>query len=212
MLQRKKFITHYRYGERMTEFRKPLPPELEQALRRELIAGERLLWSAQPIGRRLKAGFGIWFFAIPWTLFALFWESMALMPWAASTETPDTIMYAFGIVMPLFGLPFILIGFWMLWQPIRSIRVARSTVFGLTNRRLIKLEQSSKRTVSSVLLDQIGPIDRSEAKDGVGNLKIQTHSTIDSDGDRHTQRFEILGVPEVAKLERLIIENRHQNA
>lgn len=140
MLQRKKFITKPRYAARMDDLRKPLPHDLEQSLRREMTAGERVIWRAQPIAGRLKAGFGTWLFAIPWTVFALFWESMALMPWAASTKTPDAMAYTFGIAMPIFGLPFILIGFWMLWQPIRAMRLAGSTIFALTNNRLIKIE------------------------------------------------------------------------
>lgn len=187
----------------------PLPMALEQSLRRELTASERLLWSAQPRASRLKAGFGIWVFAIPWTVFALFWESMAFLPWMAETKTPDNVRLTFGIVMPIFGLPFILIGFWMLWQPIRAMRKAGSTAYGLTNRRLIRLVEAGKRETASVLLDQIGPMDRSERADGSGHLRIQTHSHVDSEGDRITEKFEVLGVPDVARLERLIIENRN---
>lgn len=185
-----------------------LPPALDTALRRELTAGERLLWSGQPRAARMKAAFGIWLFAIPWTVFALFWESMTLMPWFASTKTPEPIQWTFGIVMPIFGLPFILVGFWMLWQPVRAMRRAKSTVYGLTSRRLIRLVDGPSRETASVLLDQIGPIDRSEGRDGWGHLRIQTHSRIDSDGDRQTERFEIIGVPDVARLERLILENQ----
>jgi hypothetical protein len=181
---------------------------LDQSLRRELVAGERLLWSAQPLARRLKGGFGIWVFAIPWTVFALFWESAAFLPWLASSKTPDAMRLTFGIVMPLFGLPFILIGFWMLWKPIQAMRQAGMTVYGLTSRRVIRIVEGKTRTVASVLLDQIGPIDRSEAADGTGHLHIQTHSHVDSEGDRTTEKFTVLGVPDVARLERLLIEAR----
>lgn len=192
----------------MTGFSPPLPPALDQSLRRELIAGERLLWSAQPRAARLKAGFGIWVFAIPWTAFALFWEAMAFLPWLASTKTPDPFKWSFGIIMPIFGLPFILVGLWMLWTPIRAMRKAGSTAYGLTDRRVIRLIEGEKREAASVMLDQIGPMDRSESADGSGHLRIQTHSHVDSEGDRQTEKFEILGVPDVARLERLIIENR----
>jgi hypothetical protein len=56
-------------------------------------------------------------------------------------------------------------------------------------------------------LHQIGPIDRREDRDGFGDLRIQTHSTVDSEGDRTTERFEVLGIPGVARLERLLLEN-----
>lgn len=179
----------------------------DAALRRELTAGERIVWSAQPRASRLKRGFGIWLFAIPWTVFALFWESMALLPWASSSNTPDGIKWGFGIVFPLFGLPFIAIGLWMLWQPIRAMRKAGETIYALTDRRLIRVVTGKGREVASVMLSQIGPINRRENNDGTGDLSIQTHSRVDSDGDRITEKFEVSGVPDVARLERLIIEN-----
>jgi hypothetical protein len=181
---------------------------LDLALRRELTTGERLLWSAQPRGKRLIAGLAIWIFAIPWTAFALFWETMAFLPWAGETHTPDSVRLSFGIIMPLFGIPFVLIGFWMLWKPIAAMRQAKSTVYALTDRRLFRLVGGRNKKLETVLLNQIGPMDRSESADGWGNLRIQTHSRVDSDGDRITERFEVLGVPDIARLERLIIENR----
>lgn len=182
------------------------PPSLDSALRRELVTGERLLWSARPQGSKLKRGFGIWFLAVPWTVFALFWESMALLPWAAATKTPDWAAWSFGVVFPLFGLPFVLIGFWMLWQPIRAMRWAGDTAYGLTNRRLLRVVEARDRKVDSVLLHQIGPIDRREDRAGFGDLRVQTRSHVDSEGDRITERFEVLGVPDVARLERLLLE------
>lgn len=184
-----------------------LSPALEQSLLRELVAGEHLLWRGQPRSRKLTRGFGIWFFALPWTVFALVWETFAFLPWAAATKTPGFIQWSFGIVFPLFGIPFVALGLWMLWSPIRAMRRAGTTVYGLTERRLLRVVDGGDRQVDSVLLHQIGPIDRREDRQGFGDLRIQTHSHIDSEGDRTTERFEVLGVPGVARLERLILEN-----
>lgn len=181
---------------------------LESALRAELATGERVLWSAQPRADRLKAGFGIWLFALPWTAFSLVWTALAMMPWLVTTQTPEPVKWSFGIVFPLFGLPFIVIGFAMLWSPIRAMRQAGSTLYALTDRRLVRLVLTGKREFASVLLDQMGPIDRKQNADGWGNLRIQTHSRVDGDGDRITERFDVLGVPDVARLERLILEHR----
>ncbi len=185
-----------------------LPLDLDASLRRELVTGERILWSAQPRAYRLKGGFGVWLFAVPWTLFALFWESMSLLPWMAETKTPSAITWSFGIIMPIFGLPFIFVGLWMLWQPIGAMRQAGRTLYALTTRRVIRLVEGRKRELHSVLIEQIGPISRKEARDGTGHLHIQTHSHLDSDGDRTTEKFSVLGVPDVARLERLILDNR----
>jgi hypothetical protein len=196
----------------MTGSSAPLPMRLDIALRRELAAGERILWSAQPMAKRLKSGFGVWIFAIPWTVFSLFFVSLTLMPWADSTHTPAGIKWSFGLFMPLFGLPFVLVGFAMLWGPIKAMRETVRTAYGLTSLRLIRVVEARRRRVDSVLLSQIGPMQRSENKDGTGHLRIQTHSRIDSDGDRITEKFEVLGVPDVARLERLILENQPRGA
>lgn len=97
----------------------------------------------------------------------------------------------------------------MLWSPIHAMRRAGTTVYALTERRIFRVVEARDRKVDSVLLHQIGPIDRREDSQGFGDLRIQTHSHVDSEGDRKTERFEVLGVPGVARLERLILENVH---
>lgn len=183
-------------------------PELESILRRELMTGERLLWSGRPDPSRLRAVFAIWFFAVPWTAFALFWEAMALLPWMASTHTPLGIQWSFGIIFPLFGLPFIGIGLGMLWMPFKARRKAAQTIYGLTDRRMLRVTAGTKRESASVLISQMGPIDVTADADGYGNLRIQTGTRLDSDGDKVTERFEVFGVPEVNRLEGLLLEQK----
>lgn len=194
----------------MTPGLPPLTPVQQQALNRELGPGERVLWSAQPRGKRMLTAFGLWLFAIPWTVFALFWEAMAFLPWFAGKEAPDTVTWGFGVLFPLFGLPFILVGLWMLWQPVSTVLAARRTVYALTSSRLIKLEHGRTRRIESVPADRIGPIERTEGHDGWGRLSVQTHSLIDSDGDRVTKSFDIVGVPAVAELERRLLALQQQ--
>lgn len=186
----------------------PLPVLLDTALRRELATGERILWSAQPRASRLLSGFGIWLFAIPWLVFSLFFVGMTLLPWADTSNTPNGIKWSFGIFMPLFGLPFVAIGLAMFWMPVHAVKNAKRTVYALTSMRLIRLIEGRKRRMDNVMLDQFGPMKRNENADGTGDLRIETHSRIDSDGDRVTETFEVLGIPDVARLERLIIQTR----
>lgn len=183
-------------------------PELDSILRRELMPGERLLWSGRPDPARLRAAFAIWFFAVPWTAFALFWEAMTFLPWMASTHTPAAITWSFGIIFPLFGLPFIGVGLGMLWMPFKVRRRAARTIYGLTDRRMLRVSAGTKRESASVMLDQMGPIDVSADADGHGSLRIQTGTHTDSEGDKVTERFEVLCVPDVARLETLLLERR----
>jgi hypothetical protein len=133
---------------------------------------------------------------------------MAFLPWIASTHTPAGITWSFGIIFPLFGLPFIAVGLGMLWMPFKVQRKAAQTIYGLTDRRMLRVSAGKQRDSASVLFHQMGPIDVSATADGYGNLRIQTGSSRDSDGDRVTERFEVLGVPDVARLEGLLLEQQ----
>jgi hypothetical protein len=182
--------------------------ELEAVLRRELLPGEQLAWTGRPDPSRMKAAFAMWFFAIPWTAFALFWETMALSPWFASRGAPDGMTMLIGVIFPLFGVPFVLIGFWMLAMPFRARKQAAVTIFGLTDRRILKVSAGRKRESASVLFSQMGPIDVTTDAQGYGTLRIETGTHVDSDGDRHVLRFEVPAVPNVARLEELLLQAR----
>ena len=192
----------------MTTMTTPPSPELDSILRRELMPGERLLWSGRPDSTRLRAVFAIWLFAVPWTAFALFWEAMAFLPWMASSHTPLGIQWSFGIVFPLFGLPFIGVGLKMLSIPFTARRKAAQTIYGLTDQRMLRVTAGSKRESASVLISQMGPIDVTADADGFGTLRIQTGTRLDSDGDKVTERFEVAAVPGVNRLEGLLLEQK----
>jgi hypothetical protein len=179
----------------------PLSPDLRRALD-GAVQGERVLWTGQPQPKRLWPLFGIWLFAVPWTVFALFWESMALMPWFASTKTPSDITWTFGIVMPIFGIPFIVIGFGMLASPFWIMAKAKSTVHALTDKRLLTIVTGRSTKVTEVAINRTGPVETKIGPDGAGSFKVQTGSHMDSDGDRITDRFEFAGIDNVAELER----------
>jgi len=149
---------------------------------------------------------------VPWTAFALFWEAMAFLPWMASTHTPPGIQWSFGIIFPLFGLPFIGVGLSMLWMPFKARRKAAQTIYGLTDRRLLRVTAGARRESASVLISQMGPIDVTADADGYGTLRVQTGTSRDSDGDKVTERFEVFGVPEVNRLEGLLLEQRARTA
>ncbi len=184
--------------------------ELRDIVRRELLPGESLLWHARPDPRRLHAPFFLWLFAVPWTAFALFWEAMALMPLLGGGHTPDAVRYTFGIAFPIFGLPFIGIGLVMMSAPFWARYAAARSIYGLTDRRVLRVTATRKRKVTSVLLDQMGPIDVIARADGWGTLRIETGSHLDADGDRVTTRFEIDCVPDVARLEALLLDARRR--
>jgi len=177
---------------------------MRAALQAEMAPGERTLWSGMPDARRMKAAFGIWLFAIPWTVFSCVWTGLAASSWLV--RMPQTEMeWGFGIAFPLFGFPFILVGVWMLSRPFAARSAARQTIYGLTDRRLIRVTMGRQHKIESVRIAQMGPIDLNVSRDGWGTISIQTGSHVDSEGDRVTDRFVAAAIPEADKLHRMII-------
>jgi hypothetical protein len=169
------------------------PDPLDLALSREMRSGERILWQGRQIARVASSGFRIYFFAIPWTAFALFWTAMASLGASEMQGETGPLSWAF----PLFGVPFILIGLGMLSAPFLPLFNKSKIVFAVTNQRLIRIRLGRKLATRSVPARQIGHVERSENRDGSGTLKIAVNVGTDNDGDRHTEYFEIDEVQDV---------------
>lgn len=181
-------------------------PELDSCLRRELLPGEHLLWSACPAPHKLRWRFTIWLFAIPWTVFALFQASQFLPLTGIALQSFNPGNWIFGIFLPLFRVPFIAVGFVMLWEPFKVLRNAERTIYGLTDRRILRVLAGATLDSTSLLFRKMGTIGvRSDAK-GYGTLRITIGATRDSQGTTKLDSFELPGVPDVARLKDLLTD------
>ena len=193
-------------------FDESLPEQLKAFASREF-AGEQLIWAEKPDVRiAFYMSFAIWLFAIPWTAFALFWESMVAGP-----VVLDLLGYEVGgmkpqgnvgqgmmWVMSLFGLPFILIGFGMLLAPFYALRKGRRTLYVLTNRRLSVLEGKRMIKITNLAPREIVGLSRKEGPDGRGTLIISQGFARDSDGDRVEKTVELGVINDVRRVEGLV--------
>ncbi len=186
-----------------------MKPDLSARLRSALGRGEKLVWSGRPIpGQVARAAWPIYLFAIPWTAFALFWESLALSPWFALQGQPDIagIQKAMAVVFPLFGLPFIAIGFWMLAKPFQAIAEARRTLYALTDRRAIIVCFMDK---GEPQLESFGyenmRVECTEKRDGIGSLFFAFNRTTDSEGHPKIERRGFEHIPVVRDVEAKIL-------
>jgi len=173
-----------------------------QRLQGEL-GGEKILWAGRPSWRRAAIGLlGLWLFAVPWTAFALGWESMVLAPWLADIEHRPTGSNAvMAVVMPIFGLPFVLIGLGMMAAPIVAAMKASRTVHVLTDRRLVTAVLGRTLTIQSIDPGAIMSLTRTERPDGTGSMKISFGTYRDSDGDAVDKSETWAGVAGVRDLE-----------
>lgn len=140
-------------------------------IRRFLDPGEEIVWAGQPnASRAMRSTLPILFFAVPWTAFALFWTAMAggAAWFTARASGPPGLM---GVVFPLFGLPFILIGLAMLSAPYWAWRSAQRTVYVVTNRRaLIGTPAGGGYTVKDYAGKDLDDLNLTVRADGSGTI------------------------------------------
>lgn len=179
-----------------------LPPLLIDAVKRET-EGMTVHWVGQPDARHtFWLSTLIYIFAIPWTLFSLFWTAGA-SGLGGFTGQVSWERLVFGS----FGLPFIAIGFGMLAAPFWALYCARWTAHIIAADRLVTVSRSwrNARSVKTVWLSEIRSIQRTERVDGYGTLKLHTGWHRDSDGDLAASYETLIGIPEVRRVEDLIV-------
>ncbi|MGB7325088.1 MAG: hypothetical protein WBD31_09465 [Rubripirellula sp.] len=173
-----------------------LPSYLTDLVRSELKPGETVIWAATPLARFMTVkSTGIFVFAIPWTLFSLFWIAGASGFQVPQFDGP-------GDLFPLFGVPFVLVGLGMLCYPILNYRNAFRTCYLLTNRRALTFEREWGRTiVRSFSPRQLTVVYRKQSSDGSGDLIFNAKRWKDSDGHSHSEEIGFLTIADVQEVE-----------
>ncbi|KKM24457.1 hypothetical protein LCGC14_1604910 [marine sediment metagenome] len=146
----------------------------EDVIRPHLDAREELLWSGRPVqGIRLR---GQDVFLIPFSLlwggFAIFWEAMALgMFFAAAAADGNGAPSVVRIIFPLFGLPFVLIGLYLIIGRffVDAKRRAR-TFWGVTKDRIIIVSGLFSQKVTSLNLSTVSDLSMTQKRDGSGSI------------------------------------------
>ncbi len=186
-----------------------LPHHLQQRMRDEFDAGETLWWVGQPDWKRwAKEGFLLWIFAVPWTLIAL---PFAVLKWTNDEVAVSALDHVgTGIVSVL-----LLIGLLGMAGPFWSGRMARSTVYAITNRRAFTMKGRSSFEVKSYLPGDMENIRQELNKDGTADLILRTQSYSDSDGAEQTRTegfLDIIGVKDAHQLLAKLCENSSAHA
>lgn len=193
-----------------------LPQNLKAFAQREFV-GERMMWAEKPdVSASFYLSFGIWLFAIPWTAFALFWETMVAGPvvlhalgYEVGGARPQGSMGQTMLwVMALFGIPFIAVGFYMLASPFIGLWQGKRTLYVLTNRRLAIVQGEKTIKLQSILPRDIVTMTRKERSDGRGSLSLSLGQTRDSDGDLVEKTIELGIINDTRHVEKLIMDVR----
>lgn len=186
-----------------------LPRRFAAAAKRET-QGEIVRWIGRPSPRTsFSAATPIWLMGVPWSAltFTIFGVLVAAI---VSGPPPERAVpnweYAAMAAALLFTGTFALLGAGMMLAPLWAAWKARQTIHIITDKRLVSISAGRATRVVSVLPREIRSIVRTERTDGSGALKIVTGYERDSDGDNVERSETLIGVPQVAKAERLLRE------
>jgi hypothetical protein len=189
----------------------PLPDDLDTFVRAELTVGERPLWVGQPLPRRfMRSSIPLVLFGIPWTAFALFWVATASGMLFGGERPNQAGVGWFFSCFPLFGVPFVLIGFAMLGSPVWAYRRARRTCYAVTDQRAVVWSAGwlGSVEVRSFRPADLGSMTRREYADGSGDLIFEEFVTTSRDGDGgvHSHRLErgFIGIDNVREVEEVV--------
>jgi hypothetical protein len=165
-----------------------LPPIL--AIQHEMRRGERPVWAERPVpgtARRLtfaRLRLGLFF-----TGFAVFWMAAAFLIVGAGD------FGTFGALFPLFGIPFIVAGLFIMASAVNVARRLASTVYGLSTERVLILNDRPRYEMRAVDLAALTGSERVERDDGTGDLAV-----VDGHGAYGGKREWLFGVPDVTRL------------
>lgn len=136
--------------------------DIEFELREQLNAGERLLWTGIPKQ-------GVTFsssdkflipFSLVWGGFAIFWETTSIVMGAP-------------FFFSLFGVPFVLIGLYLIvGRFFADARRRKYTFYGLTNTRILIKSGAKTKTIKSLNIKALSDITLNENADGSGTIYL----------------------------------------
>lgn len=145
---------------------------------------EFLLWYGAPGPGRLNvSGRAPILFSVIWLGFSLFWEITAVM--------------SGQIVMILFGLPFVLIGFAMAFGgPLKSARLKGKIFYAVTDRRLLVREGKNIKIFTA---DMLPPMRIRMNKNGTGTIYFENTYYIHRNGSQYNCVCSLQNLPDVAE-------------
>lgn len=139
-------------------------------LQPELLAGESLLWSGQPLKKVIFHQRDL--FTIPFSLlwggFAIFWEWGVTGHFVGSPHGHPAPAF-----FELWGIPFVVIGQYLIWG--RFVYTAWKkgrTYYGITNKRVIVICEGFGRKVIDGYLRNLDSASLSLRSDGIGTIEF----------------------------------------
>jgi hypothetical protein len=103
-------------------------------------------------------------------------------------------------VFPLFGLPFLFVGLGIVLAPLWAYLKGRSTVYAVTNQRVMVISGNGTRSVKSLTPADIVSVDHRERPDGSGDVVICTNGIVRTNNSTSQVKVALLGIPNVKEV------------
>lgn len=149
-------------------------PVFQAAIQQHLQGDERLLWSGQPAAgiRFRKQDIFLVPFSLMWGGFAIFWEVMAVSL-TFGGEQQNEGLPLFAIIFPLFGLPFVIVGLYLIFGRFWvDAKKRKNTLYGITDQRIIILSGLFSRSIKSLNLKTLTDVSMTQKFDGSGDISF----------------------------------------
>jgi len=181
------------------------PGDAQLRAQSELQPGESLYWTgvADPARAAISA-LPAALFGIPFAGFALFWINAAFHGTHSMNRSSNSFTGAFSF-FPLFGVPFFLVGLGIILAPLWAYLRGRSTVYAVTNQRVMVISGGSTRSVKSCTPADIVSVDHVERADGSGDIIIRTNALTRSNNSVSQGIVSLCGVPNVKEVARQVM-------
>lgn len=168
----------------------------------ELESGETLSWAGTADPRRAAiSAIPAIFFGIPFAGFALFWMWEAYRATNIMNRGSHNSFTSGFSVFSLFGLPFLLIGLAITLSPLWAFLKGKSTVYAVTNRRVMVITGTSNRSVKSYTPADISSVEHRERPDGSGDVVLMTNTFQRMNNNVSTQmKVALCGIPNVKQV------------
>jgi hypothetical protein len=177
---------------------------LDIALQRQLLDGERILWSGRPAQGLLLQPIDTYLipFSLLWCGFAVFWN---LTAWRSGAP----------VFFQVWGLPFLAVGaYFVIGRFIHDAFLRRRQIYAVTNRRVLALTEGRSVRLRSFDIDQLPTVDMRERPDGSGTIRfglqmpLPGRSSFGQLVPALDPRLQFLGIARVRDVYRLIQGHR----
>ncbi|MGA2846824.1 MAG: PH domain-containing protein [Candidatus Acidiferrales bacterium] len=186
------------------------PGDEQVCAQSELQGGESLLWSgAADPSRSAMSALPVALFGIPFAAVAFSMMSNAYRGTHNLANQHNTLAGGFSAV-PLFGLPFLLIGIGVTLSPLWVYLKGRSVVYAVTNRRVMLISGTTSRSVKSIIPTDIAGVNYRERPDGRGDVFIRTNSVVRTNNGTTQITVGLYGVPNVKEVAGMVMKLRAQ--